>query len=92
MEGFLDKVVFVKRGINSEAECTAESMKQVGLCVADTYAMLVNSPDFSENKISITKIQPQSGSKFLRLKIASKGIDVPIICWEPYQSHSIINV
>ena len=46
MEGFLDKVVFVKRGINSEAECTAESMKQVGLCVADTYAMMVNSPDF----------------------------------------------
>ena len=43
MESFLDKVVFVKRGINSEAECTAESMKQVGLCVADTYAMLVNS-------------------------------------------------
>lgn len=39
-----------------------------------------------------TKIQPQSGSKFLRLKVASKGIDVPIICWEPYQSHSIINV
>ena len=54
MEGFLDKVVFVKRGINSEAECTAESMKQVGLCVADTYAMMVNSPDFSENKLSIT--------------------------------------
>lgn len=54
MKGFLDKVVFVKRGINSEAECTAESMKQVGLCVADTYAMLVNSQDFSENKLSIT--------------------------------------
>ena len=29
-------------------------MKQVGLCVADTYAMMVNSPDFSENKLSIT--------------------------------------
>ena len=54
MEGFLDKVVFIKRGINSEAECTAESMKQVGLCVADTYAMMVNSPDFSKNKLSIT--------------------------------------
>ena len=36
MEGFLKKVVFVKRGINPEAECTAENMKQVGLCVADT--------------------------------------------------------
>lgn len=38
-----------------------------------------------------TKIQPPADSKFLRLKVASKGIDVPIICWEPYQSHSIIN-
>lgn len=52
MEGFLDKVVFVRRGINPEAECTTESMKQVGLCVADMYAMMVNSQDFSENKLS----------------------------------------
>ena len=54
MESFLDKVVFVKRGITPEAECTTENMKQVGLCVADTYAMLVNSQDFSENTLSIT--------------------------------------
>ena len=54
MEGFLKKVVFVKRGINPEAECTAENMKQVGLCVADMYAMMVNSQDFSENKLSVT--------------------------------------
>lgn len=54
MESFLDKVVFVKRGVNPEEKCTTENMKQVGLCVADTYAMLVNSPDFSENKLSIT--------------------------------------
>lgn len=25
MEGFLDKVVFIKRGINPEAECTTEA-------------------------------------------------------------------
>lgn len=54
MEGFLNKVVFVKRGVNPEEECTADNMKQVGLCVADTYAMMVNSQDFSENKLSIT--------------------------------------
>ena len=54
MEGFLDKVVFVKRGVNPDDECTAENMKQVGLCVADTYAMMVNSPDFTENKLSIS--------------------------------------
>ena len=29
-------------------------MKSIGLCVADTYAMMVNSQDFSENKLSIT--------------------------------------
>lgn len=54
MEGFLEKVVFVKRGINPGDECTADNMKQVGLCVADTYAMMVNSHDFSENKLSIS--------------------------------------
>lgn len=54
MEGFLEKVVCVKRGVNLNEECTTDNMKQVGLCVADTYAMLVNSPDFSENKLSIT--------------------------------------
>ena len=35
MEGFLDKVVLVKRGVNPEDKCTAENMKSVGLCVAD---------------------------------------------------------
>ena len=28
-----------------------------------------------------TKMQPPAGSKFLRLKVESKGIDVPVICW-----------
>lgn len=54
MEGFLDKVTFVKRGVNPDETCTGENMKQVELCVADTYAMLVNSQDFTENKLSIT--------------------------------------
>lgn len=54
MEGFLEKVVFVKRGINPEEQCTADNIKQVGLCVADTYAMLINSPDSTENKLSIS--------------------------------------
>ena len=39
-----------------------------------------------------TRMQPPKDVKLLRLKVYSKGIDVPIICWEPYQSHSIINV
>lgn len=54
MEGFLEKVVFVKRGINPEEQCTTDNIKQVGLCVADTYAMLINSPDLTENKLSIS--------------------------------------
>ena len=54
MEGFLDKVVFVKRGVKPDDECTAKNMKSVGLCIADTYAMMVNSQDFSENKLSIS--------------------------------------
>ena len=53
MEGFLDKVVAVKRGINLIDECTADNMSKVELCVADMYAKLVNSPDFTENKLSI---------------------------------------
>lgn len=54
MEGYLEKVVSVKRGINLNDECNAENMAQVELCVADTYSMLVNSPDFTENKLSMT--------------------------------------
>lgn len=54
MEGFLEKVVCTKRNVNLKDECTTENMKQVELCVADMYAMLVNSQDFSENKLSIT--------------------------------------
>jgi len=54
MEGFLDKIVFMKRGINPEEECTTESMKLVGLCVADMYAMMVTSQDFTENKLSVS--------------------------------------
>lgn len=54
MEGYLEKVVSVKRGVKLNDECNAENMKQVELCVADMYAMLVNSQDFTENKLSIT--------------------------------------
>nr|DAJ17280.1 MAG TPA: hypothetical protein [Siphoviridae sp. ct8TV20] len=54
MEGFLEKVVFVKRDINPDKQCSANDIKLVELCVADTYAMLVNSTDFTENKLSIS--------------------------------------
>lgn len=54
MEGYLEKVVILKRGVNLNDECTAENIKQVELCVADMYAMMVTSQDFTENKLSIT--------------------------------------
>lgn len=54
MEGYLEKVVSLKRGVNLNDECTAENIKQVELCVADMYAMMVTSQDFTENKLSIT--------------------------------------
>lgn len=38
-----------------------------------------------------TKVRPVSGN-VTRLVVESLGIDVPVICWEPYQSHSIICV
>ena len=38
-----------------------------------------------------TKTRPVSGN-IARLVVDSLGIDVPVICWEPYQSHSIICV
>lgn len=54
MEGYLEKVISVKRGVDLNDECTPANITQVELCVADAYAMLVNSQDFTENKLSIT--------------------------------------
>ena len=53
MEEHLEKYVMVKRGVDPDGFCSAESMPQVELCVADMYANLVNSYDFTENKLSI---------------------------------------
>lgn len=39
-----------------------------------------------------TKVRPDIDVKYLRLQVLSLNVDVDIICWEPYQSHSIINV
>lgn len=63
--------------------------------VSDGTVVLKRNSNGDEKQVHgyfYTKMQPTKDVKYLRLKIASKGIDVPIICWEPYQSHSIINV
>mgnify|MGYP001161765637 FL=1 len=39
-----------------------------------------------------TKVRPDIDVKYLRLQVPSLNVDVDIICWESYQSHSIINV
>lgn len=53
-ENYLDNVVMVKRRVDGKQECTADNMGQATLCAADLYAMIVNSTDFSEGKLSIT--------------------------------------
>ncbi|WP_042373637.1 hypothetical protein [Bacteroides neonati] len=53
-ETYLDNVVMVKRRINGGDECTPDNIGQAMLCAADLYAMVVNSTDFSEGKLSIT--------------------------------------
>lgn len=63
--------------------------------VSDGTVVLKRNSNGNEKQVHgyfYTKVQPVKDTKYLRLKIASKSIDVPIICWEPYQSHSIINV
>nr|DAJ17279.1 MAG TPA: hypothetical protein [Siphoviridae sp. ct8TV20] len=39
-----------------------------------------------------TKVQPPENTYFLSLIVKTKGINAPIVCWEPYQSHSVICV
>ncbi len=53
-ETYLDNVVMVKRRIHGGDECTPDNIDQAMLCAADLYAMVVNSTDFSEGKLSIT--------------------------------------
>lgn len=63
--------------------------------VSDSAIVLKRNAAGNETQVHgyfYTKMQPPAEGKFLRLKVVSKGIDVPIICWESYQSHSIINV
>ena len=35
-----------------------------------------------------TKVRPDIDVKYLRLQVPSLNVDVDIICWEPYQSHT----
>ena len=53
-ENYLDNVVMVKRRIYGMDECTTDNIAQATLCAADLYAMVVNSTDFTEGKLSIT--------------------------------------
>ena len=39
-----------------------------------------------------TKVRPDINAKYHRLQVPAFGINVEIICWEPYQSHSVICV
>lgn len=39
-----------------------------------------------------TKVRPDINVKYQRLQVPAFGINVEIICWESYQSHSVICV
>lgn len=39
-----------------------------------------------------TKARPDIDTKYIRIHVPAFGINVEIICWEPYQSHSVICV
>lgn len=63
--------------------------------VGDGTIVLKRNPIGDEKQVHgyfYTNLQPSRDVRYLRLKVNEKGIDVPIICWESYQSHSIINV
>lgn len=50
---FLEKTLIV-RSLNGADNYSAAVDKQVNLTAADLYVMVVNSPDFSENKLTIS--------------------------------------
>lgn len=50
---FLEKVL-VDRSLNGVDEYTKERKRTVNLAAADMYVFLVNSPDYTENKLSIS--------------------------------------
>lgn len=39
-----------------------------------------------------TKVLPPIEGRPVRIRIDSLGIDRPIVCWEPFQTHSVISV
>ncbi len=48
------KRILVARSLDEAAEATSENIKDINLATADLYAWMVNAPDFSESKLSIT--------------------------------------
>jgi|WetSurMetagenome_2_1015567.scaffolds.fasta_scaffold131782_4 hypothetical protein len=52
-DAFIGRVLDL-RGLKGEDDYTADKDKQVCLAAADCYANMVNSPDWTENKLSQT--------------------------------------
>lgn len=46
--------VLIARSLNDAADATPENSKEINLATADLYVWVVNSPDFSESKLSMT--------------------------------------
>ena len=46
--------ILIARSLNMAAEATSENIKEVNLATADLYIWMINTPDFTESKLSIT--------------------------------------
>lgn len=63
--------------------------------VSDGRIVMKSNPLGDEKQVHgyfYTKERPDINTAYQRLRIDSLGIDVDIICWESFQSHSVINV
>ncbi|MGR4857902.1 hypothetical protein ABLT32_02215 [Bacteroides pyogenes] len=61
----------------------------------DSRIIIRRNPNGDEKQVSgffYTKRKPKFEGTPVRLTVPELDIDVPVICWDPYQSHSVINV
>lgn len=58
-----------------------------------SYAIVKKNSYGEEKRVSgyfYTNRRPAYDGNAVRVKIETLCIDVPVICWDPYQSHSVI--
>ena len=71
---FLEKTLIV-RSLNGSDSYSKEIDKQVNLAAADLYVFIVNQPDFTENKLSMTYPRKYYINTAVRLYLAGGEMD-----------------